>query len=107
MSDKSVAKVWTFKSDSNPNKSYETLQYSDSSTSCQCPGWTRRVTSDGNRSCKHTRLIDQGLADSHCVSSHDYDTSVNNPVAKTAVKTAVKTAPHKMEAAPVRKINWQ
>ena len=72
----SIAKVWTFCSDSNPDKEYETLQYADGSTSCNCPGWTRRVV-DGSRSCKHTRLVDQGRADNLCVASHRYDTDAN------------------------------
>ena len=67
-----ISKVWTFRSDSNPSKSYETLLYKDGTTSCGCPGWTRRVAANGERSCKHTRLVDQGIADSHCDSSHEY-----------------------------------
>ena len=67
---KAIAKVWTFASSSGSN-TYETLQYNDGSTSCECPGWTRRVAADGSRSCKHTRLVDQGIADSHCVSLKD------------------------------------
>ena len=72
-----IAKVWTFCSDSNRDKEYETLQYADGSTSCNCPGWTRRVARDGSRSCKHTRLVDQGRADQQCVASHRYDTDAN------------------------------
>ena len=68
-----IAQVWTFQSDSNPDREYETLQYTDGSTSCNCPGWTRRVAADGKRSCKHTRLVDQGRADSHAVASHSYE----------------------------------
>jgi hypothetical protein len=70
---KPIAKVWTFPSDSNPSKSYETLQYTDGSTSCNCMGWTRRVAADGSRSCKHTRFVNQGIANSHCTSSHAYN----------------------------------
>lgn len=50
---KSIAQVWEFSSSSG-SKIYETLQYTDGSTSCNCPGWTRRVDARGNRSCKHT-----------------------------------------------------
>lgn len=78
MSNQVIAKVWTFVSDSNPDKEYETLQYTDASTSCNCPGWTRRVTADGLRSCKHTRLVDQGRADSVAVSSNNYQ-AVSRP----------------------------
>jgi len=69
---KTVAKVWTFVSDSNPDKEYETMQYTDLSTSCNCMVWTRRVDVNGDRSCKHTRLVDQGRADKTCASTHDY-----------------------------------
>src|SRR4051812_19172230 len=67
-----ISKVWMFASDSNPDAQYETLQYTDSSTSCNCKGWTRRVAADGSRSCKHTRLVDMGKADLHCIASHTY-----------------------------------
>ena len=59
---KQISKVWTFPSDSNPGRQYETLEYSDGTKSCNCPGWTRRVASDGSRSCKHTRYTDMGTA---------------------------------------------
>jgi hypothetical protein len=69
---KNISKVWTFQSDSNPDVYYETLQLADGTTSCNCMGWTRRVASDGSRSCKHTRYIDMGIADHHCTAAHDY-----------------------------------
>jgi hypothetical protein len=75
---KSIRKVWTFGSDSNPGAHYETLQYIDRTTSCGCKGWTRRVASDGSRSCKYTRWVDQGIADRHCVASHDYNNHQNS-----------------------------
>jgi len=105
---KTIAKVWTFTSDSNPSKSYETLQYTDGSTSCNCLGWTRRVAADGSRTCKHTRLVDQGLADSRCVATTDYQSG--------PVKTQKPASPAKKKAAPkqkdgvvptVRKISWR
>jgi hypothetical protein len=68
---KKISKVWIFLSDSNPNVQYETLQYVDRTTSCNCKGWTRRVV-DGTRSCKHTRYVDMGIADQHCTATHDY-----------------------------------
>lgn len=73
-------------SDSNPDKEYETLQMANLETSCNCPGWTRRVDAKGNRSCKHTRLVDQGRADKVCVSMHDYTK------ADTRVKLEFETA---------------
>src|ERR1700722_2862481 len=69
---KTVSKVWMFQSDSNPDTQYETLQYTDGSTSCNCKGWTRRVAANGSRSCKHTRLVDMQKADLHCTGSHNY-----------------------------------
>ena len=70
---KPIRQVWTFRSDSNPNQEYQTLQYTDGSASCACKGWTRRVAADGARSCKHTRWIDMGTADQHCISTHNYE----------------------------------
>src|SRR5436190_1812006 len=75
---KPIRQVWTFSSDSNPSLEYQTLQYSDGSTSCNCKGWTRRTASDGSRSCKHTRWVDMGMADRHCTGSRDYVTSVGS-----------------------------
>ncbi|MGB8166162.1 MAG: hypothetical protein WCF18_01640 [Chthoniobacteraceae bacterium] len=70
---KPVSKVWTFASSSGRG-SYETLQFTDGTTSCGCPGWTRRVDAQGNRSCKHTRSVDMGRADAEATSMHDYGT---------------------------------
>ncbi len=72
---KQITKVWTFASDSNPNIEYETLQYSDGTSSCNCMGWTRRVAADGTRSCKHTRAVDMGTADRTCKATHNYETN--------------------------------
>ena len=87
-----IAKVWTFQSDSNPSKTYETLQYTDGNTSCNCMGWTRRVAADGSRTCKHTRLVDQDRADAEALSSKDYGTGI-----KSATKVATKPKSKKME----------
>ncbi len=70
---KNISKVWTFSSDSNPSVQYETLQFADGTTSCNCKGWTRRVAADGSRSCKHTRCVDMGTADNQCNAAHDYE----------------------------------
>jgi hypothetical protein len=70
---KPISQVWTFPSDSNPDKTYETLRYTDQSISCNCPGWTRRVAADGSRSCKHTRSIDMGTADQQSTATHSYE----------------------------------
>jgi len=74
---KQISRVWTFASDSNPNIEYETLQYGDGTTSCNCKGWTRRVAADGSRSCKHCRLVDMGIADQNCTATHNYETTTN------------------------------
>ncbi len=98
---KRITHVWTFASSSGSG-TYETLQYADGSTSCACMGWCRRVASDGSRSCKHTRYIDQGIADAHCISSHDYDTEVTvAPLAITQppTKTTKSNATRKKEIA--------
>lgn len=70
---KHITRVWSFASDSNPNIEYETLQYADATTSCNCMGWTRRVAPDGSRSCKHTRYVDMGTADHQCKATHSYE----------------------------------
>src|ERR1039457_6258488 len=69
---KQITRVWTFSSDSNPNIEYETLQYANGTTSCNCKGWTRRVAPDGSRSCKHSRYVDMGTANDHCTATHNY-----------------------------------
>src|SRR4051794_41074080 len=74
-----IQQVWTFRSDSRPDVEYQTLQYTDRSTSCNCAGWTKRVASDGSRSCKHTRLVDLGTASRHCTATHDYRTTQPRP----------------------------
>ena len=94
---KAISKVWTFPSDSNPDKEYETLQYTDGTTSCNCKGWTRRVAADGSRSCKHTRLVDQGTADVHCKASHNYESRKENQIhhAKTKINHLPKLGQRK------------
>jgi hypothetical protein len=74
---KQITRVWTFASDSNPNITYQTLQYQDGTTSCNCKGWTRRVAADGTRSCKHCLYVDMGIADQHCTATHNYETTTN------------------------------
>jgi len=82
--------TWMFGSKSNPSAvPHETIQYVDGTTSCNCFGWCRRVQSDGSRSCTHTRLVEQGLADGHCLSKIDH------------LKTKTKPKPIKLPPAPV------
>ena len=61
MNTKRPCYAYCFKS-SNGSALYETLQYTDGSLSCDCPGWTRRVSSDGSRTCKHVRSVQIGTA---------------------------------------------
>jgi hypothetical protein len=89
---KPILKVWTFRSDSNPSASYQTLQYTDGTTSCDCRGWCRRVAADGSRSCKHVRWVDQGLADRHCAATHDYHQPKPQPIHHHA-QNHIKTSP--------------
>ena len=76
---KPISQVWTFTSDSNAEIIYETLRYTDGSTSCNCPGWTRRIAADGSRSCKHTRAVDMRRADSICSATHSYEPVNHKP----------------------------
>ncbi len=79
MSGPAISKCWTFASSSGGGR-YQTLLYVDSSTSCECPGWCRRVAEDGSRSCKHTRSVLMGTADRECETSHDYHVPATAPV---------------------------
>jgi hypothetical protein len=69
---KQITRVWSFASDSNSTVEYQTLQYADGSTLCNCKGWTRRLAADGTRSCKHAGAVDMGSADEHCKATRDY-----------------------------------
>lgn len=81
---KTIAKVWSFRSSSS-TKVYQTLQYTDGTTSCECPGWTRRNNTVTGRTCKHTRWVEMGSADIEAASFKDYGNSV--------VKTSKPTPP--------------
>lgn len=109
MADKVITKLWVFGSESNPDKKHQTLLYDDGTTSCGCPGWTRRCTSEGFRTCRHTRSVDAGTADSECVSWVDY-TKGKAKVASIAPKVKTKTrtlAPNDNIESPIkRKIQW-
>jgi hypothetical protein len=105
-----IRKLWKFRSSSNPQKLYETLQYENGSTSCNCPGWTKRCV-DGVRTCTHTRSVHAGTADQECV------TSLDNPSGITAPTQPVRTTQRALPAAdgivfpkkanqPGRKILW-
>lgn len=66
MGRKTIRCTYWFQSSSGSGL-HETLEYEDGSLSCGCAGWTRRVDSNGNRSCKHTRLIEAGWGPQHAV----------------------------------------
>ena len=78
-----ICKCWTFASSSGTGR-YQTLLYADGSTSCDCPGWCRRVAADGSRSCKHTRSVLMGTADRECESMHERQAHMAAPV-RTAI----------------------
>lgn len=112
MMKKPIAKMWYFPSSSNPNKTYETLQYDDGSTSCQCRGWINRCASDGSRSCTHTRRIESGNAG---VPAMDYTVGAPIPtIPKTKTLKPAPTKPKEVKPEPeldkkiatVRHIQW-
>ena len=78
MSKPAIIKCWTFLS-SRGDRRYQTLLYADGSTSCDCPGWCRRVAGDGSRSCRHTRAVALGTADRECDGAHDYANGGSSP----------------------------
>ncbi len=88
---KEIAALFVFSSDSSPGKTYQTLQYSDGSTSCECPGWKfkKKVTPGGDRTCKHVRDIDAGLAERHAMKFVIYSQAAPR---KTARPNLTKTA---------------
>lgn len=92
---KEIAKVFVFRSGSNADTIYQTLQYSDGSTSCDCKGWTikRRTTPNGERSCKHTRLVDLGMAETTCVRCENYLPVVAVPRFNTQAQPWRQTVP--------------
>jgi hypothetical protein len=49
-----------YPSSSNPKKKYTVCEVSDGTTSCDCPGWTKR-NPPGGRTCKHTQDYEQFL----------------------------------------------
>lgn len=62
-----MPKTWVFQSDSNPNATFTTTLRDDGTRTCTCHGC--KPLASGGVSCKHTRLIDQGLADQQAVST--------------------------------------
>lgn len=64
MATKPVENVYYFES-SNKDHIYEAIEYTDGTTSCNCPGWVFKKSA--GRGCKHTRLIEVGLASRDCL----------------------------------------
>lgn len=81
-----IAIVWAFASESSPGKTYQTIQYTDGSTSCECPGWRykRKVAAGGARTCKHVRFVDMGTADAHATGRKDYAPVQGQPAQQPA-----------------------
>jgi hypothetical protein len=84
-----IVQTWTFESSSGHGL-YETIRYINGGTSCDCPGWTRRVDDRGQRSCKHTRWVEQGVADRMSVSTKRYD---GTPVRDTRREAVARQQP--------------
>jgi len=112
---KTIIKSWTFRSNSNPDKTYETLQYSDGDTSCNCRGWT--FMRNGVRTCTHTRKVDQGLADGESISVWNQQTVAPLPIqpalralpAADLIQLPKKTRNKKakVEEPVARIVNWR
>lgn len=86
MKPKQIATLYVFGSESKPGRTYQTLVYIDGTTSCECPAWTyKRKTANGERTCKHVRFIECGLAAQHAVSMVEYSTP--SPRARQAAVT--------------------
>lgn len=108
---KMFAKSWRFKSNSDPTKSYETIQYTDGTTSCQCRGWCMKKEGK-DRECTHTRMVEAGIADSHCVPNSIIDRTQGANVRTPNVRDQVRTQKGKATAKPAltkitgRKIVW-
>jgi hypothetical protein len=65
----------------------------------------KRLDAHGNRTCKHTRMVDAGIADQQARRHLDYGQTTQTVSHKTAAapKKVVKT---RMESVPARKIEW-
>ena len=66
-----IATYWF--ASSSGSGTHETLAYADGTTSCSCHGWCRRIDSSGHRSCKHTRMVEAGIARRHATSYRNHD----------------------------------
>lgn len=83
---------------------YETLLYTDRTTSCSCPGWCRRVDKEGNRSCKHTRMVEAGMGMQESVRHLIHINSMNEWIDQPRPTTTKTTAPAIMPTPGQRKM---
>jgi hypothetical protein len=57
--DKPILTRIPFRSQSKPENSYETIVYTDLSTSCNCRGWC--IAKNGIRECRHTIQVEESI----------------------------------------------
>lgn len=96
---KTIATLYVFASDSSPGKTYQTLQYTDATTSCECPGWKfkRKNTPDGQRTCKHTRWVDCGQVEGHALTMKQYAKVAQSPNVNTRTAPGISTGRRAIE----------
>lgn len=95
MNVKAIATMFIFESESTPGKTYQTLLYMDGTTSCECPGWKfkRKTTPEGDRTCRHVRDVDSGMANRHAVKVVEYATATTARKPQRAMGSATLAAP--------------
>lgn len=73
-----IIRTYFFESESAAKKGkeklYQTQEYSNNTQSCDCPGWCfkKKTTEGGERTCKHTRLVQAGMAKDYAVKVVEY-----------------------------------
>lgn len=69
-----IACLYVWESSSTAGKTYQTLQMVDGSLTCDCPAWIfrKKTTASGERTCKHVREVQAGIARGHCLKVVDY-----------------------------------
>lgn len=85
--------TYWFDSSSSDNR-YETLEYENGTTSCNCPGWARRCV-NGVRTCKHTRSVQAGLGRQHAANFKEFN--VTDPQLRTVLPPRGQSAPQKQD----------
>lgn len=70
-----IVKAWAFKSETDSSRTYQTLLYDSGATSCDCLGWTKRA----QRTCRHVRWVELGLADECASAIVDYKHEIHRP----------------------------